>query len=83
VNDDTSRIEPALKRIESLVAMILVRQMVEDTQQERILALSRAGLTNPEIARLVGTTSAVVSQQLYSAKSGAPKKRKTIRRGQS
>jgi DNA-binding CsgD family transcriptional regulator len=66
--DQDERVGAALKRIELLVAMVLVQEMSESTQRERIVALSRAGLTNPEIARLLGTTSPVVSQQLYSAK---------------
>jgi predicted transcriptional regulator len=64
------------ERIERLLAVMLVRDMKEEPQGEKALQLSRAGLTNTEIASLLGTTAAVVSQQLYE-------QRGTNRRGKS
>jgi hypothetical protein len=57
------------ERAEKLLAMILLHDMQDAPQAERAVALSRAGFGNPEIAELLGTTAAVVAQQLYSRRS--------------
>lgn len=62
-------------RIEKLLALLLLQQL--KSQQEKILNLNLAGFTNIEIADLLQTTSASVSQSLYVARSkpsGRPKK---------
>lgn len=57
-----------LSRTERLLAMILLHEMQEMSQGEKMLALHRAGLGNSEIAELVGSTAASVNQQLYTAR---------------
>jgi DNA-binding NarL/FixJ family response regulator len=69
-----------LQRLERLLALLLVKQMKDSSQQEQIATLSRAGLANQEIAALLGTSGAVVSQQLYSAKNTRPKSRTSKKR---
>jgi DNA-binding CsgD family transcriptional regulator len=66
---------PDFNRLERLLALLLLDQMKETSQQERIVALSRAGFANQEIAALLGTSGPVVSQQLYSAKNTRGKSR--------
>jgi DNA-directed RNA polymerase specialized sigma24 family protein len=60
-------------RIERLLAMLLVTSMRGDSQKDKALALSRAGFAPTEIAELLGTSSASVSQQLYEARQGTKK----------
>jgi DNA-binding NarL/FixJ family response regulator len=69
-----------LQRLERLLALVLLKQMKDSSQQEQIVSLSRAGLANQEIAALLGTSGAVVSQQLYSAKNTRRKSRTSKRR---
>jgi len=56
----------ATDRMERLLALSLVQNMKGATQAEKALQLSMAGFTNVEIADLLGTTAAVVSQNLYA-----------------
>lgn len=81
-----------LSRVEALLAQMLVSQMHGSSQAAKAAALQRAGFTNAEIAGMLGTTGAVVAQQLYelrsttkskSKKSAVPKqaRRKTPSRG--
>lgn len=61
-------------RIERLLALILLNQMKEESQQKKAEQLSLAGFTNVEIADLLNTTAAVVRQVLYEARKGKRKK---------
>lgn len=63
----------SLDRIAKLLAVIATKG---ETQGEQILALNRIGFSNSELADLVGTTSAVVSQALYASRI-KPKKKKS------
>lgn len=62
-------------RTEKLLAMVLLHQMADATDQERIVALARAGFNNSEIADPTGKSTGTVGQQLYLARSKGPKKR--------
>lgn len=62
----------SLDRIAKLLAVIATKG---ETQGEQILALNRIGFSNSELADLVGTTPAVVSQALYASRI-KPKKKK-------
>ncbi len=53
-------------RSERLLALLLLQNMKGSTQAEKVLQLSLAGFTNVEIADLLQTTAAVVSQNLYA-----------------
>lgn len=56
-------------RLERLLALLLLQQLKSASQQEKVLNLSLVGFTNTEIADLLQTTSAVVSQSLYMSRS--------------
>lgn len=55
-------------RLEKLMAMMILRQMGEATQQEKVVVMNRAGFSNPEIAELLETKPNIVAQHLYSSK---------------
>ena len=57
-----------LTRSEALLAQLLLQSMGSAGQQKKALALRAAGLSNLEIAQLMGTTAAVVAQVLYQAR---------------
>jgi hypothetical protein len=65
-------VEP-VTRVERLLALILLHDMHDAADQDKAVRLAAAGLPNGEIASLLGTTSAVVSQHLYAARH--PRKR--------
>jgi DNA-directed RNA polymerase specialized sigma24 family protein len=62
-------------RTERLLALLVMHNMAEASQTDRALVLSRAGFSNPEIADLLGTTTATVTQSLYSARRASGRKR--------
>jgi predicted transcriptional regulator len=62
-------------RVERLLALILLSQMKGSTQREKIHQLNLAGFSNIEIANILGTTAAVVSQGLYEVKASKGRKR--------
>jgi len=53
-------------RLERLLALVLLQNMKGSTQAEKVLQLNLAGFTNVEIADLLQTTAAVVSQNIYA-----------------
>ncbi len=57
-------------RSEKLLALLLIGQMKGSTTQKIITQLSLAGFSNVEIADLLQTTSAFVSQALYMNRKG-------------
>lgn len=61
-------------RTELLLALILLQQMKGSSQRDKVLQLSLAGFTNTEIADLLQTTAAVVSQSLYAVRRGRPRR---------
>ncbi len=64
-------------RAEILLALLLMQQMKNASQSDKILQLNIAGFSNIEIANILETTSAVVSQSLYSSRRvGSSKKKK-------
>lgn len=62
-------------RLERLLALALLQSMKGASQQERIVQLSLAGFSNYEIADLLQTTTGVVAQSLYTARSGSARRR--------
>ena len=65
------------ERTETLLALLLLQQMKSAPQRDKIVHLNIAGFSNLEIANILETTPAVVSQSVYSArKRGAGKSRK-------
>ena len=59
---------PEQNRTERLLALILLAQHKSSSQQDRTRLLSLAGFSNLEIADILETTAAVVSQNLYIAR---------------
>ena len=57
-------------RIERLLALILLNQMKGAPQREKVIQLNIAGFSNVEIADILETTNALVSQSLYEARKG-------------
>lgn len=55
-------------RTERLLALVLLQHLKGVSQREKVLQLNLAGFSNTEIADLLQTTSAVVSQSLYTAR---------------
>jgi len=60
--------EESNERIERLLALLLLQNMKTANTGAKARELSIAGFTNVEIADLLGTTAAVVSQSLYTAR---------------
>ena len=63
-----SEAQSAMSRSEALLAQLLLHSMGSAGQTKKALALRTAGLSNSEIAGLLGTTPAVVGQVLYQAR---------------
>ena len=62
-------------RMERILALLLLHNMPSASQQEKIIQLNLAGFSNLEIADLLQTTSAVVSQTLYASRKARPRRR--------
>jgi len=60
--------EESNERIERLLALLLLQNMKTANTGAKARELSIAGFINVEIADLLGTTAAVVSQSLYTAR---------------
>lgn len=65
-----------MDRTERLLALILLHHLKGSPQREKALQLSLVGFSNTEIANLLQTTSAVVSQSLYEARRGPTRRPK-------
>jgi predicted transcriptional regulator len=55
-------------RVERLLALLVLQNMKTANMATKAKELSMAGFTNVEIANLLETTPAVVSQSLYTAR---------------
>lgn len=64
-----------LDRVEKLLAFQLMHDMQDASQADKVSVLSKVGFSNPEIADILGTTSAVVSVQLSRHRAGKKKKK--------
>lgn len=64
-----------IERVEKLLALQLMHDMQDASQAEKVMILSKVGFGNAEIAGILGTTSAVVSQQLFRQRAGRKKKK--------
>ena len=66
-----------MDRVERILALILIQGMKGSTQRQKVAELNLAGFSNVEIADLLDTTTAVVSQSLYEAKKATSSKSTT------
>jgi hypothetical protein len=64
----------AQDRTERLLALMLLQQMKGSSQGDKALQLNLAGFTNTEIANLLQTTAAVISQSLYQVRRQSPRR---------
>lgn len=62
-----------IERVERLLALLLIQNMKTANTSAKARELSIAGFTNVEIADILGTTAAVISQSLYAARKGTKK----------
>lgn len=65
-----------IDRQERLLALILLAMMKGSPQREKISQLNLAGFSNVEIADILETNTAVVSQVLYTARQQKSKRKK-------
>ena len=63
-------------RSEKLLALVLLQNMKGATKAEKATQLSIAGFSAVEIADMLDTTAAVISQMLYTARKNKKKKPK-------
>jgi len=66
-----------IDRVERLLALILLQSMEGASKREKILKLNLAGFSNVEIADLIQTTTAVISQTIYEGKKSRNKSQET------
>jgi DNA-directed RNA polymerase specialized sigma24 family protein len=62
------------ERTEKLLALILLNQLKGVSQRDKIQQLNLAGFSNVEIADIIQTTTAVVSQALYETRKNVGRK---------
>lgn len=70
-------------RTERLLALLLLQQMKGASQREKVAHLNIAGFSNVEIADILDTTAAVVSQALYESRQGQSRRGKGKSRAKS
>jgi hypothetical protein len=64
-------------RTERLLALILVGQMKDASQRDKIHQLNLAGFSNLEIADVLETTAEVVASSLYQKRKTRPRRKRT------
>jgi hypothetical protein len=69
-----------MTRTEALLATIVIQNMGTASQAEKCVALNRIGLNNSDIADILGTTTAVVSQSLYTARKSKGSSKPTVKK---
>jgi DNA-binding NarL/FixJ family response regulator len=82
-NTDENRIAHALEQISRILAGMLLKDVQDSDQIQKIARLKECGFQNAEIARMLGTTSNTVGVAVHSLRSkkrGKGKKRKAARR---
>jgi DNA-binding NarL/FixJ family response regulator len=71
----SDRIEEALERIAKILAGILLRDIQEGDQIQKIARLKQCGFENSEIATMLGTTPNTVAVAAHSLRKGKKKRR--------
>lgn len=66
------------KKIENLLALILINTLKESSLEEKASMLNTAGFSHSEIASFFNITPAVIKQSVYMARKG--KKGKAIKK---
>ncbi len=70
-----------ISRSERLLAYLLLERMGDRSQEYKAVRLVRAGFSNAEIADLLDTTTATVTQTLYVARGRSGKNSKAAATG--
>ena len=70
----SDRSEVALERISRIVAGLLLKDIEEGDQKQKIKRLKQCGFDNTEIAKMLGTTRNTVGVAVHSLKSSRKKK---------
>lgn len=65
------------ERTERLLALILIGQMKDASQRDKIHRLNLAGFNNTEIADILETTSEVVASSLYQKRKAKTARKRT------
>jgi DNA-binding NarL/FixJ family response regulator len=75
-NTDQARIANALERISRILAGLLLKDVQDSDQIQKIARLKECGFQNAEIARMLGTTGNTVNVAVHSLRSKKKVKRK-------
>jgi DNA-binding NarL/FixJ family response regulator len=71
----SDRSEEALERISRILAGLLLKDIEEGDQKQKIKRLKQCGFDNTEIAKMLGTTRNTVGVAVHSLKTSRKKKR--------
>ena len=71
----SERSEEALERIAKILAGLLLKDIEEGDQKQKIKRLKQCGFENTEIAKMLGTTSNTVGVAVHSLKKVGKRKR--------
>ncbi len=72
----TDELKESLDRIAKILAGMLLKDLEEGDQKQRIKRLKQCGFDNQEIAEMVGTTANTVGVTLHSLKKLKGKRKK-------
>jgi len=70
----SDRIEEALERMAKILAGILLKDIQEGDQRQKIARLRQCGFENTEIANMLGTTPNTVAVAVHGLKKGKKKR---------
>ena len=70
----SDRIEKALERMAKILAGILLKDIQEGDQRQKIARLRQCGFENTEIANMLGTTPNTVAVAVHGLKKGKKKR---------
>ena len=74
MNEDDSRIAPALERIGKVLGALYASHLGDLEQPIKAERLSRCGFSNTEIADMLGTTANTINVALHHLRKGSKKK---------
>jgi DNA-binding NarL/FixJ family response regulator len=72
---DLKDIKEPLERIAKILAGLLLRDIEEEDQKQKIRRLKQCGFENTEIAKMLGTTANTVGVAVHSIKKSKKKKK--------
>lgn len=73
--------KPQMTRVEGLLAQLLLHGMSDGGQKKKALVLKAAGLSNTEIAQVLGTRAENVAVLLYQARRAGAARKKGKKKG--